>query len=98
VAGKRPGELSGGQQQRVALARAMITHPRLLFADEPTGSLDSVAGESVLAAMMSTAREQNTAVFLITHDATIAAYADREIQLRDGRILSADTTQSAVAA
>lgn len=86
-AGKRPGELSGGEQQRVALARAMVTHPRLLFADEPTGSLDSVAGESVLAAMMSAARDHGAAVLLITHDATVAAYADREVHLRDGRVM-----------
>jgi len=89
-ADKRPGELSGGQQQRVALARALVTGPRLLFADEPTGSLDSVAGESVLAAMVAAARDHATAVVLITHDATVAAYADREIQLRDGRVLCAD--------
>ncbi|MEV6963881.1 ABC transporter ATP-binding protein [Hamadaea sp. NPDC051192] len=90
-AAKRPGELSGGQQQRVALARALVTGPRLLFADEPTGSLDSVAGESVLAALVSAAKEHATAVVLITHDATVAAYADREIHLRDGRVLSAVT-------
>jgi putative ABC transport system ATP-binding protein len=87
-AGKRPGELSGGQQQRVALARAMVTHPRLLFADEPTGSLDSVAGEAVLGVMMAAARDHSTAVLLITHDATVAAYADREVHLRDGRVLA----------
>jgi putative ABC transport system ATP-binding protein len=89
-ADKRPGELSGGQQQRVALARALVTGPRLLFADEPTGSLDSVAGESVLAAVVAAAREHTTTVVLITHDATVAAYADREIQLRDGRVLAAE--------
>jgi len=86
-AGKRPGELSGGEQQRVALARAMVTHPRLLFADEPTGSLDSVAGEAVLGAMMAAARDHGMAVLLITHDATVAAYAGREVHLRDGRVL-----------
>ncbi|NUT21827.1 MAG: ABC transporter ATP-binding protein [Hamadaea sp.] len=90
-AAKRPGELSGGQQQRVALARALVTGPRLLFADEPTGSLDSVAGESVLAALVSAAKDNATAVLLITHDATVAAYADREVHLRDGRVLSGVT-------
>ncbi|WP_027345159.1 ABC transporter ATP-binding protein [Hamadaea tsunoensis] len=84
VAALRPGELSGGQQQRVALARALITSPRLLFADEPTGSLDSVAGEAVLRAMMTAARDLSTAVVLVTHDATVAAYADRELHMRDG--------------
>jgi len=88
VADQLPGELSGGQQQRVALARALVTHPRLIFADEPTGSLDSVSGESVLRAMMAAARNLGTAVLLITHDATVAAYADREVHMRDGRILS----------
>jgi putative ABC transport system ATP-binding protein len=87
-ADKRPGELSGGQQQKVALARAMVTRPRLLFADEPTGSLDSLAGEAVLAAMMTAARELNTAILLITHDATVAGYCDRELHLRDGRVLA----------
>jgi putative ABC transport system ATP-binding protein len=69
--------------------RAMVTHPRLLFADEPTGSLDTVAGEAVLGAMMAAARDHGTAVLLITHDATVAAYADREVHLRDGRVFEA---------
>ncbi|WP_433916723.1 ABC transporter ATP-binding protein [Streptomyces sp. NBC_01744] len=87
-AGLRPGELSGGQSQRVALARALVTGPKAVFADEPTGALDSLAGEQVMTALMHAARESGTAVLLITHDAQIAAYADREVWLRDGAVHS----------
>ncbi|MFD5711665.1 ABC transporter ATP-binding protein [Streptomyces pharetrae] len=80
----RPGELSGGQAQRVALARALVTGPEVVFADEPTGALDSLAGEQVMTALAHAARESGTSVLLITHDARIAAYADREVILRDG--------------
>lgn len=86
VAGALPGEMSGGQAQRVALARAMVTVPAVLFADEPTGALDSLAGEQVLKVLTAQARQQNTTVVLVTHDATVAAYADREILLRDGAL------------
>ncbi|MGK5693645.1 ABC transporter ATP-binding protein [Streptomyces sp. URMC 128] len=82
----RPGEMSGGQAQRTALARALVTGPRVVFADEPTGALDSLAGEQVMTALVTTARESGTAVLLITHDAQVAAYADREVQLRDGAV------------
>jgi putative ABC transport system ATP-binding protein len=80
----RPGEMSGGQAQRVALARALVTGPKVLFADEPTGALDSLAGEQVMTALTHAARESGTAVLLITHDAQVAAYADREATVRDG--------------
>jgi putative ABC transport system ATP-binding protein len=82
----RPGEMSGGQAQRTALARALVTGPKVVFADEPTGALDSLAGEQVMTALLHTARESGTAVVLITHDAKVAAYADREVQLRDGAV------------
>ncbi|MEV6506117.1 ABC transporter ATP-binding protein [Streptomyces sp. NPDC051642] len=82
----RPGELSGGQAQRVALARALVTSPKIVFADEPTGALDSLASEQVMTALVGTARESGTAVLLITHDAQVAAYADREIRLTDGTV------------
>ncbi|MFG2924366.1 ABC transporter ATP-binding protein [Streptomyces sp. NPDC048305] len=85
----RPGGMSGGQSQRVALARALVTSPRVVFADEPTGALDALAGEQVMTALVHTARETGTAVLLITHDAQIAAYADREVVLRDGAVRSA---------
>jgi putative ABC transport system ATP-binding protein len=80
----RSGELSGGQAQRVALARAMVTEPRVLFADEPTGSLDSLNGEKVMDLLVDTAREHGTTVILVTHDPRIAANADREVMVRDG--------------
>lgn len=76
--------MSGGQSQRVALARALVTGPKAVFADEPTGALDTLAGEQVMTALVHTAREAGTAVLLITHDARTAAYADREVWLRDG--------------
>ncbi|MFJ9732597.1 ABC transporter ATP-binding protein [Streptomyces sp. NPDC101171] len=81
----RPGELSGGQAQRVALARALVTGPKVVFADEPTGALDSLAGERVMSELAKAARELRAAVLLVTHEATVAAYADREIRLADGR-------------
>ncbi|MEU5362943.1 ATP-binding cassette domain-containing protein [Streptomyces sp. NPDC005925] len=84
----RPGEMSGGQAQRAALARALVTGPRVVFADEPTGALDSLAGEQVMTALVHTAREAGTAVLLITHDAQVAAYADRELSLRDGAVVT----------
>ncbi|WBB56055.1 ABC transporter ATP-binding protein [Verrucosispora sp. WMMD573] len=82
----RPGEMSGGQQQRCATARALVTEPRVLFADEPTGALDTLAGEQVLTQLVRLAREQHTSVVLVTHEPRIAAYADREVVLRDGVI------------
>lgn len=83
---RRPGELSGGEAQRVAVARAMVQKPRVIFADEPTGSLDSLAGEGVLDALADVARTQGVTVVIVTHEARVAAYADREIVMRDGRI------------
>jgi putative ABC transport system ATP-binding protein len=83
---RRSGELSGGQAQRVALARGMVARPEVLFADEPTGSLDSVAGELVMSLMTRAAREERSTVILVTHDARVAAYADREVIVRDGTV------------
>jgi putative ABC transport system ATP-binding protein len=83
---RRSGELSGGQAQRVALARGLVTGPEVLFADEPTGSLDSVSGELVMDLLTAAAREQGTTVVLVTHDARVAAYADREVVVRDGTV------------
>ncbi|MFF0791034.1 ABC transporter ATP-binding protein [Streptomyces spiralis] len=85
LARKRPGEVSGGQGQRVAVARALVTDPRLLFADEPTGALDSLNGERVMELLTDAARSANAAVVLVTHEARVAAYSDREIVVRDGK-------------
>ncbi|MFF0449355.1 ABC transporter ATP-binding protein [Streptomyces sp. NPDC004609] len=85
VADKRPGEVSGGQGQRVAVARSLVTGPRVLFADEPTGALDSLNGERVMELLTEAARSTNAAVVLVTHEARVAAYSDREIVVRDGR-------------
>ena len=87
---RRSGELSGGQSQRVALARGLVANPRVLFADEPTGALDSLTGEHVMELLVSAAREQGTTVVLVTHEPRVAAYADREVIVRDGRVTSAD--------
>ncbi|MEU5957592.1 ABC transporter ATP-binding protein [Streptomyces sp. NPDC047525] len=85
VAAKRPGEVSGGQGQRVAVARALATSPRVVFADEPTGALDSLNGERVMELLTDAARSTNAAVVLVTHETRVAAYSDREIVVRDGR-------------
>ncbi|MFB7596025.1 ABC transporter ATP-binding protein [Streptomyces sp. NPDC056160] len=82
---KRPGEVSGGQGQRVAVARSLVTSPRVLFADEPTGALDSLNGERVMELLTEAARSTNAAVVLVTHEARVAAYSDREIVVRDGK-------------
>jgi len=83
---RRSGELSGGQAQRVALARGLVTRPEVLFADEPTGSLDSLSGELVMRLLTAAVREQGTTLILVTHQARIAAYADREVIVRDGQV------------
>jgi putative ABC transport system ATP-binding protein len=86
LGGRRSGELSGGQAQRVALARSLVAGPEVLFADEPTGALDSASGELVMDLLTAAAREQGTTVILVTHDARVAAYADREVIVRDGTV------------
>lgn len=85
VAARVPGDVSGGQQQRVAVARALVTAPRVVFADEPTGALDSLNGERVMQLLTASAREAGSAVVLVTREARVAAYADREVIVRDGR-------------
>ena len=85
-ADRLPGQVSGGQAQRAAVARALVHGPRVLFPDEPTGSLDSVAGELVLDALTGLARREGSTVVLVTHESRVAAYADRTLYLRDGRV------------
>ncbi len=91
----RTGELSGGEAQRVAVARALALAPTLIFADEPTGSLDSLTGEKVMDLLTGLAREAGATVVLVTHDARVAAYADRVVLVRDGMV-SVDMGSSAV--
>ena len=94
-AANRTGELSGGESQRVAIARALVTGPKVLFADEPTGSLDSLAGEKVMDLLVGVAREEGATVLLVTHDARVAAYADREAMVRDGLVTTPSDLQVA---
>jgi len=92
---RRSGELSGGEAQRVALARGLVATPEILFADEPTGALDSLMGEQVMNMLTSAAREQGTTVVLVTHEPRVAAYADREVMVRDGRVTALTVARAA---
>ncbi|MBB2909995.1 putative ABC transport system ATP-binding protein [Streptosporangium becharense] len=95
--GHRPTQLSGGQQQRVAVARALISKPQVIFADEPTGNLDSRSGAEVLSFLRTSVRELDQTIVMVTHDPVAASYADRVVFLRDGLLvdeLSAPTPQS----
>jgi putative ABC transport system ATP-binding protein len=91
----RPSELSGGQQQRVAVARALVSKPAVVFADEPTGNLDSKASAEVLKLLRQAVDEFGQTVIMVTHDPAAAAHADRLITLRDGRIVHDDAPGSA---
>jgi predicted ABC-type transport system involved in lysophospholipase L1 biosynthesis ATPase subunit len=84
----RPVELSGGEQQRVAIARALVNHPCLLFADEPTGNLDSKTGETVMELLMQLRRDQNLTLVIVTHDEHVARFGERKLVMADGRIVS----------
>jgi putative ABC transport system ATP-binding protein len=91
----RPSELSGGQQQRVAVARALASRPEIIFADEPTGNLDSRAGAEILTFLRNAVRELDQTVVMVTHDPTAAAYADRAVFLADGSIVDDLTNPTA---
>ena len=90
-----PVQLSGGEQQRVAVARAAARRPRLLLADEPTGNLDSATGKQIIELLFALNRNLGSTLVLVTHDAALAAYADRIVTLRDGRIVSDESSASA---
>jgi putative ABC transport system ATP-binding protein len=83
----KPDQLSGGEQQRVAIARALVTEPTILLADEPTGNLDSIAGEGILQLLRQTCDEHQQTMVVVTHDPRVASYADRVLFLKDGRIV-----------
>jgi predicted ABC-type transport system involved in lysophospholipase L1 biosynthesis ATPase subunit len=79
-----PAELSGGEQQRVAIARALTNNPDIIFADEPTGNLDSKTGDAIIDLLLNLARERNTTLLVVTHDARLAARGDRQLHIKDG--------------
>src|SRR5262249_54536204 len=83
----KPSQLSGGQQQRVACARAMITQPEVIFADEPTGNLDSRSGSEILTFLQQSVREHGQTIVMVTHDPAAASHADRVIFLADGNVV-----------
>jgi len=87
--GRRPGELSGGQAQRVAVARALVNRPDVVFADEPTGSLDQATGHDVMRLLTETTRAAGASLVVVTHDPTVAAWCDRRIEMRDGVVVRA---------
>ncbi|GAB3658935.1 ABC transporter ATP-binding protein [Actinocorallia lasiicapitis] len=91
----RPSELSGGQQQRVACARALASRPEIIFADEPTGNLDSRSGAEVLSFLRSSVREMGQTIVMVTHDPAAAAYSDDVVFLQDGRIVDTMTAPTA---
>jgi putative ABC transport system ATP-binding protein len=86
LASRLPGEVSGGEAQRATIARALVARPRIVFADEPTGSLDSVNAELVLGLLLAAVRDHGAALLLVTHDQAMAGRLDRVVQLRDGRL------------
>lgn len=88
LASKRPGQVSGGQLQRAAIARALVHRPAVVLADEPTGSLDTTTAQLVLEALIDAARDQGAAVVLVTHEARLSSYCDRELTLSDGALVA----------
>lgn len=94
VVHKRPGQVSGGQLQRAAIARALAHRPSVVLADEPTGALDTTTGQLVLEALMNAARDQGSAVVLVTHEARLSSYCDRELTMTDGKLAATEAVVS----
>jgi putative ABC transport system ATP-binding protein len=92
--GRRPGQLSGGQAQRVAVARALVTRPQAVIADEPTGALDREAGREVMQLLTETTASVGASLLVVTHDATVAAWCERRIEIVDGRLASDELVAS----
>jgi len=88
-----PDQLSGGEQQRVAIARALANNPKLLLADEPTGNLDSITGEKILKLLIDLSKNQNKTLIYVTHDVESATLADRQLYMRDGKIVKDISTK-----
>ncbi|WP_084338691.1 ABC transporter ATP-binding protein [Actinomadura oligospora] len=93
--GRRPGELSGGQAQRVAIARALVTEPAVVFADEPTGALDQATGHDTMRLLVEATRHNGASLVVVTHDPGVAAWCDRTVEVRDGRLLTPSQPTSA---
>jgi putative ABC transport system ATP-binding protein len=93
-AGHTPEKLSGGEQQRVSIARALVVEPKLILADEPTGNLDSETGDTVLDLLSALPRERSAATVLVTHDRRVAGYANRVLEMRDGKLTDSDLVES----
>lgn len=93
----KPNQMSGGQQQRVGVARALVVQPEIIFADEPTGNLDSKTSEEVMHLMKKVVREQNQTLIMVTHDNHLASYADRVFHIRDGKIIKIEENHKAAA-
>ena len=96
VARKRPAEVSGGQLQRAAVARALVHRPAIVFADEPTGALDTANAQIVMESLVGSAREQGTAVVLVTHETRLASYCDRDVMVRDGVVGASDEANQVI--
>lgn len=91
---RKPSQMSGGQQQRVGIARALVGNPKIIFADEPTGNLDSHTSLEVMDIMLSKVKENNQTLIIVTHDRKIAAYADRIVTIQDGNIVSIESNST----
>ena len=90
----KPSQMSGGQQQRVSIARSLVSEPKIIFADEPTGNLDSRTTIEILEFLQSIVREQNKTLIMVSHDAEVAMYADRIVHMLDGRITSIEDNRA----